>query len=166
MKPRRHSFGTLLFCLAMSIPQIQAQTLPDTGITILHAGRLFDSEKGNVSTNVDVKISQKRIEAIGSNIPVPAGAREIDLRDAMVLPGLIDCHTHLMYLEDPSRDQIMESPKAIIQEGEVLRALHGAARARTFLLAGITTVRDLGNCGQFGDVALRTAINDRSVDGP
>ena len=51
-------------------------------------------------------------------------------------------------------------------EGTPLRALHGAARARTFLAAGITTVRDLGNSGRFGDVALRTAIRDGSVDGP
>ena len=51
-------------------------------------------------------------------------------------------------------------------EGTPLRALHGAARARTFLAAGITTVRDLGNSGRFGDVALRAAIRDGSVDGP
>ena len=51
-------------------------------------------------------------------------------------------------------------------EGTPLRALHGAARARTFLAAGITTVRDLGNSGQYGDVALREAIEDGSVDGP
>ena len=51
-------------------------------------------------------------------------------------------------------------------EGTTLRALRGAARGRTFLNAGITTVRDLGNSGRFGDVALRTAINEGSVDGP
>jgi imidazolonepropionase-like amidohydrolase len=73
----------------------------------------------------------------------------------------------LLFLENVSSgDPTMENAKALIQEGIALRALHGAARARTFLTAGITTVRDLGNSGQFGDVALRAAINDGSVDGP
>ena len=54
----------------------------------------------------------------------------------------------------------------MIVEGIPLRALHGAARARTFLDAGITAVRDLGNAGRFGDVALKTAIADGSVPGP
>jgi imidazolonepropionase-like amidohydrolase len=56
--------------------------------------------------------------------------------------------------------------RAVAVEGTVLRALHGAARARTFLAAGITTVRDLGNSGRFGDVALKYAIADGSLDGP
>jgi imidazolonepropionase-like amidohydrolase len=60
----------------------------------------------------------------------------------------------------------MEGIKAVVTEGTVLRALHGAARARTFLDAGITTVRDLGNSGQFGDVALSRAIADGSHAGP
>ena len=54
----------------------------------------------------------------------------------------------------------------MVSEGTPLRVLHGAARARTFLMAGITTVRELGNSGRFGDVALRAAINDGSLDGP
>jgi imidazolonepropionase-like amidohydrolase len=97
---------------------------------------------------------------------VPAGSRLIDLSRYTVLPGLIDSHTHLLYLEDPKGSLTTEGLKAVVIEGTVLRALHGAARARTFLAAGITTVRDLGNSGRFGDVALRAAINDGSVDGP
>ena len=60
----------------------------------------------------------------------------------------------------------MEGIKALVNEGLPLRALHGAARARTLLDAGIPTVRDLGNSGKYGDVALREAIEDGSVDGP
>jgi imidazolonepropionase-like amidohydrolase len=71
-----------------------------------------------------------------------------------------------LYLEDPSDNPTMGGIKALTVEGTPLRALRGAARGRTFLLAGITTVRDLGNSGRFGDVALRTAINEGSVDGP
>ncbi|MEO7966362.1 MAG: amidohydrolase family protein, partial [Gemmatimonadaceae bacterium] len=72
-----------------------------------------------------------------------------------------------LYLENPAAGDLTgEGTKAVIVEGTPLRALHGAARARTFLDAGITTVRDLGNSGRFGDVALRSAINDGSVPGP
>jgi imidazolonepropionase-like amidohydrolase len=143
-----------------------AQTPPDTGVTVLHAGRLFDSENSTFVNNRDIIVKNKRIEAVGENLSVPQGAREIDLRNLSVLPGLIDSHTHLLYLEDVIKGSLMEGIKAVVNEGTPLRALHGAARGRTFLAAGITTVRDLGNSGQFGDVALRDAINDGSVDGP
>jgi imidazolonepropionase-like amidohydrolase len=154
---------TLTICLHS---RTVAQTPPDTGTTVLHAGRVFDSEKGTFVANRDIVVKNKRVEAVGENLPVPAGAREIDLRAYSVLPGLIDSHTHLLYLEDPLKGGTSEAVKAVINEGTPLRALHGAARARTFLAVGITTVRDLGNCGQFGDIALRDAINDGSVDGP
>jgi imidazolonepropionase-like amidohydrolase len=143
-----------------------AQTPPDTGTTVIRAGRLFDSEKGVFLVNRDIIVKNKRVDAVGENLPVPSGAREIDLRSYSVLPGLIDAHTHLLYLEDIVKGSFSEGTKAVINEGTPLRALHGAARARTFLAAGITTVRDLGNSGQFGDVALRDAINDGSADGP
>src|SRR5690606_20970684 len=70
-------------------------------------------------------------------------------------------------LENPDAGDLTgEGTKAVMLEGTPLRALHGAARARTFLDAGITAVRDLGNSGRFGDVALKTAIGDGSVAGP
>ena len=143
-----------------------AQTPPDTGVTVIHAGRMFDSEKGVFLERQDIIVKNKRVDAVGQNLPVPSGAREIDLRNYTVLPGLIDAHTHLLYLEDPFKGLSMDGIKAVIYEGTPLCALHGAARARTFLAAGITTVRDLGNSGQYGDVALRDAIKDGSVDGP
>jgi imidazolonepropionase-like amidohydrolase len=143
-----------------------AQTPRDTGTTIIRAGRLFDSERGTFASNVDIRVRGNRIDSVGPNLSVPAGARVIDLRRYTVLPGLIDAHVHLLYLESPSGDLTTGGIKAVAVEGTPLRALHGAARARTFLAAGITTVRDLGNSGRFGDVALRNAIRDGSMDGP
>jgi imidazolonepropionase-like amidohydrolase len=99
-------------------------------------------------------------------LTIPEGAELIDLRNYTVLPGLIDAHTHLLYLEDPSGSLTTDGLKALVLEGTALRALHGAGRARTFLDAGITTVRDLGNSGNLGDVALQRAIQDGSVEGP
>ena len=143
-----------------------AQTPRDTGATVIRAGRLFDSERGTFAQNVDILVRGNRIDSVGPGLSVPSGARVIDLRRYTVLPGLIDAHVHLLYLENPSAGLTMEGTKAVVVEGTPLRALHGAARARTFLAAGITTVRDLGNSGRFGDVALRDAIRDGSVDGP
>lgn len=153
--------------LAVGSAAAAGQTPRDTGIAIVHAGRVFDSEQGAWLGARDIRVHNRTIEAIAERLEVPAGAREIDLRRYSVLPGLIDSHTHLLYLENPAAgDLTSEGTKAVVVEGLALRALHGAARARTFLAAGITTIRDLGNSGHYGDVALRAAINDGSVDGP
>ncbi len=165
-KTCRSLFTILVLAPLFFAVQLVAQTAPDTGVTVIHAGRMFDSEKGVFLTSRDIIVQNKRIDAVGENLPVPAGAREIDLRAYSVLPGLIDAHVHLLYLEDFFKGGFSEGVKAVVNEGTPLRALHGAARARMFLAAGITAVRDLGNSGQFGDVALRDAINDGTVDGP
>lgn len=145
-----------------------AQTPRDTGVTVIHAARVFDSEAGIFTGPSDIVVRNGRIAAMSTHEGVPPGARVIDLRRFTVLPGLIDAHTHLLYLERPGQgDQsLMDGIRAVVVEGGALRALHGAARARTYLAAGITTVRDLGNSGRFNDVALRDAIRDGSVDGP
>ena len=147
-----------------------AQTaIPDPQIILIRAGRLFDSEKGVLLPARDIIVKGGLIESVGENLKAPKGARLIDLSKYTVLPGLIDVHTHLLYLENPSANGdglALEGVKAVAFEGTPLRALHGAARGRTFLLAGITSVRDLGNSGRFGDVALYRAINDGSLDGP
>lgn len=155
--------GVLLLGLAGSLA---AQTPPDTIPTVIRAGRLFDSEAGGFVGPRELLIRNGGIVAVAEKVERPAGARVIDLSNRTVLPGLIDAHTHLLYLEGVTGGLTMEGVKALVNEGLPLRALHGAARARTFLAAGITTVRDLGNSGLFGDVALRVAIEDGSVDGP
>jgi imidazolonepropionase-like amidohydrolase len=163
---------TVLFVLATSLTFLTfsnatvGQTTSDPTVTVIHAGRMFDSEQGVFLPARDIIIKGNLIEAVGENIPVPKDARVVDLQGYAVLPGLIDAHTHLLYLENPQAGPVMEGVKALTLEGTTLRALHGAARARTFLMAGITTVRDLGNSGRFGDVALRSAINDGSLEGP
>ncbi len=145
---------------------LPAQTPRDTTPAVIRAGRIFDSEAGTFAPGREILVRDGRIVAVGDKVDRPAGARIIDLSRYTVLPGLIDAHTHLLYLEGVTGGLTMEGIKALVIEGLPLRALHGAARARTFLEAGITTVRDLGNAGKFGDVALRQAIEDGSVDGP
>ncbi len=157
----------LTFALFSIFPVQTALAQPAEPKTIfIRAGRMFDSEKGVLLPARDIVVKGNLIDKVGENLPVPAGAQVIDLTKYTVLPGLIDAHTHLLYLEDPKAGLTMEGIKALTVEGTPLRALRGAARGKTFLLTGITTVRDLGNSGRFGDVALRQAINEGSVDGP
>jgi len=162
----KRALVSLFLLLLLQSPILEGQTPPAAEVIVIRAGRLFDSEKGVFLPARIIVIKNNLIESVGENLPVPSGARVIDLSRYTVLPGLIDAHTHLLYLEDPSSSLTTEGIKALTVEGTTLRALRGAARGRTFLTAGITTVRDLGNSGRFGDVALRTAINEGSVDGP
>ena len=130
----------LLSSFSINAQPPQPANLP---VTVIRAGRLFDSENGTFLPARDIIVKGNLVESVGENLPVPAGATVIDLRKYTVLPGLIDAHTHLLYLENPKAGLTMEGIKALTVEGTPLRALHGAARGKTFLLAGITTVRDL-----------------------
>ncbi|HVN41686.1 MAG TPA: amidohydrolase family protein [Steroidobacteraceae bacterium] len=129
-------------------------------MTALRAGRLLDVASGTVRTDQLIVVQGSRIVAVGpaASTPVPAGARLLDLSGQTVLPGLIDTHTHIT--SDPTTPPYhhygLSAPR---------RALKGARFARDTLLAGITTVRNVG-AQQFTDVALRDAINAGDVIGP
>jgi imidazolonepropionase-like amidohydrolase len=136
--------------------------------TIIKAGRLFDSEKGIFLDNQYITVLKNRVVSVDASIKNPKDEAIIDLGKYTVLPGLIDCHTHLLFLEKiggQGSGSSAEMVASLVFEGDALRALHGAARAKTFLEAGVTTVQDLGNSGKFADIALRQAIEDGSVAG-
>lgn len=133
---------------------------------VIEAGTFLDVVPGVVRHNVRILVAGDKVTAVGVDIPIPTGAIQIDLRRATVLPGLIDAHTHLLTNNHwkVSGDESLLLTVAQMNMAE--RALLGAAMARETLEAGITTVRDLGNSGRGGDVALRNAINDGWVVGP
>jgi imidazolonepropionase-like amidohydrolase len=153
--------------LGLATSPIAAAQVPDTtSVALLRAEKIFDSELGVMVADQDVLVRAGRIEAVGANLAAPAGAEVIDLPGLTLLPGLIDAHTHLFYLEHPREDLSLGGVKSLILEGTALRTLRAAARAKTFLEAGFTTLRDLGNVGPYADVALRTAIDEGSLEGP
>ncbi len=131
-------------------------------LTVIRAGRLIDVEKGNVLHDKVIYVRGDKIEKIASPraSEIPEGARVIDLSEYTVLPGLIDCHTHLVDLPQSS------GPGAPLEQSPAQMAFNGARNAKKTLLAGFTTVRDVGTYRAFVDIALRDAINDGTVLGP
>jgi len=140
---------------------------------LIKAGKLFDSETGTFKTGMVILVKDQKIEAVRPEGEVSeaerAGRQVVDLTAYAVLPGLIDCHTHLLYREELHPGNTVASLdmiKELTTEGDAYRAIYGTARARAYLDAGITAVQDLGNSGQYGDISLRRAINEGLVPGP
>jgi imidazolonepropionase-like amidohydrolase len=134
----------------------------------IRAARLIDGKSDTVMTNAVLVVEGERITAVGSGIAVPSNAKVIDLGDATLLPGLIDVHTHLLLKMDGTNlsTQDAEMLRVVATQSTAQRALLGAKLGREDLEAGITTVRDVGNSGVNGDVALRHAIENGWLPGP
>jgi imidazolonepropionase-like amidohydrolase len=150
------AFSTLiLFCSATAVES--AEVAPQK--IAIHAGRLIDVTHGSVLRDQLIIVDGEHIASVGAwNATAARGAQLIDLSAYTVSPGLIDTHTHLT--SDPTTPPYAEFGISIPRE-----ALKGAAFARKTLLAGVTTVRNVGAAG-YADIALRDAINDGDVDGP
>ncbi|HYV12612.1 MAG TPA: amidohydrolase family protein [Pyrinomonadaceae bacterium] len=133
--------------------------------TAIRAARLLDVKTGALINNAVVLVEGERISAVGSALSIPAGASIIDLGDMTLLPGLIDCHTHLLASRLTSRDG--EYGTMLLTKSQAYRALEGASNARRTLMAGYTAVRDVESEGAgYADVALRDAIDRGLVEGP
>lgn len=139
-----------------------------SGHTAIRAARLIDGKGDTVVNNAVILIENDKITAVGSSLQIPAGAKVIDLGDSTLLPGFIDAHTHLLSEMDGTNLtlQDVEMLRIVATQSTARRALLGAKLGREDLEAGITTVRDLGNSGVNGDVALRDAINNGWLPGP
>jgi imidazolonepropionase-like amidohydrolase len=131
----------------------------------IKAGKLVDPDKGTTETGQIILVRGKKIEAVGPNLTIPADAKVIDLSNSTVLPGLFDAHTHLCMTVKKERDGNSYF-LTTLYDPTPYRAIEGVANARDMLAAGFTTVRDVGNAGNYADTALREAIERGLVPGP
>jgi imidazolonepropionase-like amidohydrolase len=142
---------------------LAAQPPSAPAVTVLHAAKLWDGTGAPPITDAVVVVTGDRITAVGpaAKVTVPAGAQRLDLGSATLLPGFIDAHVHLIGrpLSDPGAD--LETVKDYQSYGAIL----GVANARKTLLAGFTSVRNVG-APNFDDMALRQAIDADAVPGP
>jgi imidazolonepropionase-like amidohydrolase len=123
------------------------------GVVAVRAGRLFDARSGAYRTNQIIVIRGGSIADLGPAVPIPAGARVIDLSGATVLPGMIDTHVHVY--AGTSATQSIQYRTAI-----------AIANAQKDLAAGFTTVLDMDSRGGYGTVDMRNAIDRGFIQGP
>ena len=136
-----------------------AYTAAPPAYVLLRAGTLIDGSGSSPKRNVDVLVKDGVIEAVGPNLTAPAGATTVDLTSYTVLPGFIDCHTHLTSEGGP--DALLRGVTETAADQAILSAIY----ARRTLEAGFTTVRNVG-AGEFVDVALKRAIDKGTIPGP
>ncbi len=168
MKKRVLVAGLVLaLCPTMTTPQSQPAR-ERTASLLVKAAKVLDVRKGSYLVDGAIWIEGERIKEVGPAAEVqrraPMNIRVIDLGGATILPGLIDCHTHLMARFAAVEDGYL---LGLATKSQAFRALEGAADARVTLYAGFTTVRDVENEGSgYADVALRDAIEQGLVAGP
>ena len=126
----------------------------------VRAGHVVDPEAGTLLGARLLRVEDGRVAAVLPDGPVPDGGKLVDWSAFTVLPGLIDCHVHLADTGQTANvaEPLLHSPMEI--------AYIGARNARTTLMAGFTTVHDVGSFRAFADVELRDAINRGDVIGP
>ena len=153
----------LVLSVATSLPAQQRTAPTSSGTVAIRAARLIDGTGAAPIQNGIVVVTDDKIVAVGpeSSVRVPAGARRIDLGDATLMPGFIDLHVHLIgrEIEDPGAFQ------ASVNDYPGFAVALGTEFARRTLMAGFTTVRNVGAPG-FEDMGLRNAINGGYVPGP
>jgi imidazolonepropionase-like amidohydrolase len=161
--------GCCLFIAWLGLfPNLEAEVQSQDdqpSVIVLKPARVFDGVSAKAETGWVVVVRGRKIEQVGpeDKIKMPAGAKVIALPGATLLPGLIDAHTHLLlhpYDEAKWDDQVLKEPLA-------LRVCRATNHARATLLAGFTTIRDLGTEGAgYADVGLKQAINEDIIPGP
>jgi imidazolonepropionase-like amidohydrolase len=130
-------------------------------VTVVKAGKLIDPDAGTVLNDQVILIRDNKVEAVGKGLAIPTGARVIDLSRMTVLPGLIDCHTHVADGASDNGEPLSQLKKTASQA-----VLESIPNARTMLESGFTTVRDVGVYRALNDIALRDAIAKGYVEGP
>ena len=141
------------------------QNNPAPQVIVIKAGKVIDPETGKTSVNQIILVEGKKIKEIGGNVVIPQEAKIVDLSKATVSPGLFDAHTHLCLSVIPSRDHGNYYFTTLL-DTTGFREIEGVANGMAMLQSGFTTVRDIGNAGNYADTDVRRAIEAGWVQGP
>lgn len=134
-------------------------------ITAIRAGRVVDPATGTVASNQIILIDGQDIKAIGADVRIPAGASVIDLSKQTVMPGMMDAHTHLCMNFQHKRDAGWYYITTLLDSNS-MRSIQGTVNAKSMLEYGFTTIRDVGNEGNYACVEVRRAVDQELVPGP
>src|SRR5690242_19763701 len=157
----------LLLCLTVYLPTypMQKPAQPTDTVYLLKPHHVYSSESAQLHDNWVVVVRGQKIDAVGpaSSVTTPAGAKVIDLPGLTLMPGLIEAHSHVLlhpYSETPWNDQVAH-------ESTALRVARATNHLRNTLMAGFTTIRDLGTEGAgYSDVGLKQAVLQGIIPGP
>lgn len=129
---------------------------------LIKAGKMYDAEGNRFVKDQQVLIKNNVIEAVGNKVNAPAGTIIVDAGNATVTPGLIDAHTHLLTMSAPGENLATDA----LMHDDAYRVLRAAGFAKSYLDAGFTTIRDVGNSGQYLDYRVSSAIYRGYIPGP
>ncbi|HLF85196.1 MAG TPA: amidohydrolase family protein [Blastocatellia bacterium] len=156
------AFGVVSLAALLCLLLVSSSLAQSSTVTVIRCGRLIDPVSGSVIQNAVIIVRGERIEQVGVGLKIPDGAKVIDLSPYTVLPGLIDCHTHVMLQPEDER-----GAPPIVTKSQAFRTVQGVAAVKRDLEAGFTTMRDLDSEGAgFADVAIRDGINRGIIPGP
>ena len=145
---------------------VSAQVSTSAQVTAIKAGKLVVPETGVTLTNQIILVEGARIKAVGADVQIPAGAKIVDLSRQTVMPGLFDCHTHMAFLVNRRGRERGSLFFYDLTHTNAERAIHAVMNSRDMLDAGFTTIRDIGNDGNYVSTDLRRAIEQGLVPGP
>ena len=161
MKGLENRMLTKLLTIALAIVFLTPVTNAQN--TVIRAGHLFNARSGKMLENQILVIQEGKIKEVGANAKFGKEDKIIDLSDAWVLPGLMDCHVHIT--TNLSYRQRNWNEK-YVTESNALRAIRGTVVARQFLEHGFTTIKDIGNDGNYATADVIKAIRNGWIEGP
>jgi imidazolonepropionase-like amidohydrolase len=156
----KRTFGLALIVFVFGTINCFAQVIA------IKAGKLVMPETGTTLNNQVILVEARRIKAVGGDVQIPANATIIDLSKSTVLPGLFACHEHMAFLINREGREQGSLFFYDITHTNAERAIHGVVNSRDMLASGFTTIRDIGNDGNYVSTDLRRAIDQGLIPGP